>query len=685
MTAKPRILVVDDDVNLRRTLADILRVKGYESVVAGSGAEALAAVEQAPVALALIDLMLPDMSGLDVMERLKASSPHTETIILTGHASLDTAIEATRRGAFCYMLKPYQMDDLLLNIRHGVDQQQAKVEIRRLSEALRQSHEAIAVADAELRFEYVNPAFSRLLGYSIDDLAGQSVAMIGVSDGGTPDPFQSAGIAAAQGGFRGETLRRSKDDRLVPVLLSVAPIRDERGQVSNYVGTMTDLSGIKRMEESLRESEAKFRSISASAQDAIIMIDEDGLIRFWNAAAETIFGYPSDVVLGKDMHALCAPERFHAAYRAGFEKFRSGGLGGAIGRTLELAAIRSSGEEFPIEISLSAVQQKGHWLAIGIVRDISERKRAERAAQTYLEQLTRSNSELQELYTKLEQTQGQLLQSEKMASIGLLAAGVAHEINNPVGFIKSNMQSLSQYVEDMLRVVDAYRTAVALLPADDTVAAGLHRLEQEIGFDFERQDIQALLAETRQGLERVTKIVQDLKDFSHIETREKWDMEDIHKGIESTLNVIWNELKYTCEVKKEYGRIPPVECLLSQLNQVFMNLLVNAAHSIEGKGTITIRTGSEDDMVWIEISDTGKGIAQEDLSRIFDPFFTTKPVGKGTGLGLSVSYSIIHKHHGRITVASQVGKGTTFRIWLPIRQPPSAEVEQAADTDSARA
>ena len=673
MSEKPCILVVDDDANLRRTLADILRMKGYHGRVAGSGAEAAAIVAQEPVALALIDLMLPDMSGLDVMEQVKAVSPQTEAIILTGHASLDTAIEATRRGAFCYMLKPYQMDDLLLNVRHGVDRQQAQREIRRLSEALRQSHEAIAVADAELRFEYVNPAFTRLLGYTLEDLAGQSVAVIGISDADVIAPLQTADIAASQGGFRGETVRRTKDGRLIPVLLSVAPIRDERGRISNYVGSMTDLGDIKRMEQSLRESEEKFRSISASAQDAIIMIDEDGLIRFWNAAAETIFGHPAEAALGQDLHTLLAPARFHPAFQAGFEQFKQTGQGAAIGRTLELAAIRRNGEEFPIEISLSAVRQKERWLAIGIVRDISERKQADQEVQRYVEQLTRANGELQALNSKLEQTQSQLLQSEKMASIGLLAAGVAHEINNPVGFIQSNIRSLSQYVEDMLRVVEAYEVAEARLPEQHTTFTELHRLEEEIDFNFERQDVHTLLAETRQGLERVTKIVQDLKDFSHMETREKWNLEDLHKGIESTLNVIWNELKYTCEVKKEYGPIPPVECLLSQLNQVFMNLLVNAAQAIETKGTITIRTDCEDGMVWIEIADTGKGIEAEHLNRIFDPFFTTKPVGKGTGLGLSVSYSIIQKHHGRITVESTPGHGTTFRIWLPVRQPTSSE------------
>jgi signal transduction histidine kinase len=171
------------------------------------------------------------------------------------------------------------------------------------------------------------------------------------------------------------------------------------------------------------------------------------------------------------------------------------------------------------------------------------------------------------------------------------------------------------------------------------------------------------------GLDRVTRIVQNLKDFSRLDCDESWHFEDLHQGLDSTLSVVWNHLKYTCEVKKDYGTLPPVQCLMSQLNQIFLNLLVNAADAIEAKGTITLRTGVQGDEVWVEIADTGKGMAPEVVKRIFDPFFTTKPVGKGTGLGLSVSYSIVQKHNGRIDVQSTVGQGSTFRLWLPIEQP----------------
>ena len=183
-----------------------------------------------------------------------------------------------------------------------------------------------------------------------------------------------------------------------------------------------------------------------------------------------------------------------------------------------------------------------------------------------------------------------------------------------------------------------------------------------------RTDTGDLVKESIDGLGRVKRIVQDLKEFSHVDSTE-WQIADLHAGLDSTLNIAHNELKYKTTIVKEYGDMPQVECIASQINQVFMNLLVNAAHAIETRGTITIRSGQTSDMVWIEISDTGKGMPPEVQKRVFEPFFTTKPVGKGTGLGLSLAYGIVQKHHGHIEVESEVGKGTRFRIQLPIRQP----------------
>jgi len=255
-----------------------------------------------------------------------------------------------------------------------------------------------------------------------------------------------------------------------------------------------------------------------------------------------------------------------------------------------------------------------------------------------------------------------------MASIGQLAAGVAHEINNPIGFVYSNLGSLEKYVQDVFSMIDSYEQAEGAI-ADEAVRARLKAAREKLDIAFLKEDLGALMNESRDGITRVKNIVQNLKDFSHVDTTDEWHFADLRKGLDSTLNIVNNEIKYKAEVVREYGDIPDVECLPSQLNQVFMNLLVNAAHAIEGRGTITVRTGQQGDEVWVEVADTGKGISPEHLKKIFDPFFTTKPIGQGTGLGLSLSFGIMRKHNGRIEVQSEVGKGTAFRVWLPIVQP----------------
>ena len=294
-------------------------------------------------------------------------------------------------------------------------------------------------------------------------------------------------------------------------------------------------------------------------------------------------------------------------------------------------------------------------------------------------------TQLSQTSRELKQAHQQLLQAEKMSAIGQLAAGVAHEINNPVGFVRSNMITLRDYSQDLMNLVNVYevseREAASLSPA----SAIIMQMRQEIDLSFLREDMPNLLEESLEGLDRVQKIVKDLKEFSHIDEGE-WQRVDLHAGLESTLNIVYNQVKYKAEIVKDYGDLPKVECIGSQVNQVFMNLLVNAAQAIDENGTIYLRTGRDGDIVWVEVADTGRGIESDSLKRIFEPFFTTKPVGQGTGLGLSVSYRIIESHNGRIEVGSTPGQGTTFRVLLPTDQPRAdfVDVELEGATVAAR-
>ena len=289
------------------------------------------------------------------------------------------------------------------------------------------------------------------------------------------------------------------------------------------------------------------------------------------------------------------------------------------------------------------------------------------------EDLMLQNGKLDEALRELKITQGHMFQSEKMASIGQLAAGVAHEINNPIGFIGSNLDALKDYMEDVNELLSRYQNLCNALtgPAEQSLSReiknqlkAVRQFEEEKDLDSLKKDIPELLHDCKEGTQRVGKIVSDLKNFAHPGNDRKM-LVDINKGLEATLNVVYNELKYKATVIREFGDIPRVEGFPQKLNQVFMNILVNAAQAITEKGEIRIQTRTEGDNVLVSISDTGCGIREEHLSKIFAPFFTTKEIGKGTGLGMNMAYHIIQEHKGNIFVQSIVGKGTTITMSLP--------------------
>jgi len=273
------------------------------------------------------------------------------------------------------------------------------------------------------------------------------------------------------------------------------------------------------------------------------------------------------------------------------------------------------------------------------------------------------SQELQSALETLQRMQSALVQNEKMSAIGQLSAGVAHEINNPIAFVSSNLDILQDYVTD----IHGYSEAIdQLLVTQDLSLEKNNSLRADFKIDSIMQDILILVQESKEGINRVTRIIESLRDFSHVD-RAEIQPADINEGLEKTLKLVWNEIKYRAEVEREYGDLPLVSCRIGQINQVFMNLLVNATQIIETDGLIRIKTTADEDNVYIYISDNGGGIPDEIQERIFQAFFTTKPVGSGTGLGLTISKSIIERHHGELTVESKEGIGTIFRVTLPIQ------------------
>ncbi|MEI8170786.1 MAG: ATP-binding protein [Rhodoferax sp.] len=429
-------------------------------------------------------------------------------------------------------------------------------------------------------------------------------------------------------------------------------------------------------QDALEHTLSELRATLESTSNGILVIDWKGKIDSMNRLFGKLWTIPDDLLNWQDdagiLDFIVANVQESELLRARLSAIVDNG------ETQDLLHLRD-GRVFEASSRPQYLNEQIIGRVFGF-QDITQRTRAEEAlreSSRLLEQrvldrtadLNAVNGKLQQekdsqaqLIKRLEETQNQLMQSERMASIGQLAAGVAHEINNPVGFVNSNLGSLQGYVTDMLRLLSVYEQAESSL----TVATlqEIKQLKADIDVEFLREDIVSLLAESLDGVKRVTRIVQDLKNFSHVDESER-QWADLEVGMESTLRVVWNELKYKAEVVKEFAGVAQIECFPFQLNQVFMNLLVNASHAIEVHGTITLRTGQDESQVWVEVQDTGKGIKPENLSRIFEPFFTTKPVGKGTGLGLSLAYGIVKKHNGRIEVKSEVGQGSTFRVILP--------------------
>jgi signal transduction histidine kinase len=302
-----------------------------------------------------------------------------------------------------------------------------------------------------------------------------------------------------------------------------------------------------------------------------------------------------------------------------------------------------------------------HVLELTVERAL-ERRRLLRDGKRYKKDLEKQNTELARSKAELERLQAQIVHSEKMASLGQLAAGVAHELNNPAGFIYGNMEILRTCAAGLERLLSFYDSA----PLTDSLAARVKAIKEETDYERSLEDLKSIIADCHSGAERIRDVVQNLRLFSRLDEAE-FKKVDLHEGIESTIRLLsqyYGSGRITLE--RHYTDLPPVDCYAGQLNQVWMNLFINAAQATTYEGTVAVATRRENDMAVVSISDTGEGIAPEHLKKIFDPFFTTKRVGEGTGLGLSITYGIIERHGGSINVKSRLGEGTTFTVTLPI-------------------
>ena len=919
------ILVVDDCPEHLRLIGTILKRGGFVSRPVTSGRLAIEAASTDPPDLVLLDVRMPEMSGLEVCRTFKQDSRLRDipVIFISALESVDDKVEAFRAGGDDYVCKPFHEQEVLERIKTRLRLRKLHVDlISRVAPSVARSRHSVLVVDDDSQILRI---FSELLSQDDCDVltaqdAEQALALL---DKSSPCMIL---LDVEMPGMNGFALcRRIKHDPRtahIPVALVTSRVGEDdvnagiAADAADYIKKPFDMAEVRmrvrmqiRLHEALSEQQRLHEHlsvISATANDAIIIIDSGDRILHWNEAAERMFGYTRSEVLEKTLHTLIAPARFHAAQGKAFHVLQATGQGAGISKTMEMAATRKDGEEFPVELSLGSTRLKDQWCAVGIVRDITERKRAEaalseseRRLQAMFEQaavgmavvaadgkMLRVNRRLCEivgypadellrlrfadfthpddlavdleasralrsgamasyarekrylrkdgsivwvklavgavrdadgrfdyfvsafeditereqaeaalheseakyrgifdashdaimtlepptwrfvdanpatlamfkaktvaeftshgpsdlsperqhdgrpsgeaaleriqtamregcarfewthkridgqdfpasvLLARMERSGGQFLQAtvrdlseqkrietelghaRKLEAVGQLASGIAHEINTPTQYVGDGVHFLKEAFEGYRMLVSQYQRAVKVLETaggHEALVSEIRETEESIDLPYLEANAPGSFESCQDGVARISTIVRAMKEFAHPDRKEKVPA-NLNQALQTTLAIAKNEYKYVAEVTTEFGDLPAVLCHVGDLNQVFLNLIVNAAHAIGdvvgqsgGKGAIRIKTSQEGSLARIDIADSGAGIPQAVRQRIFEPFFTTKEVGKGTGQGLAIAHSIVvTKHGGSLTFDSEVGKGTTFTIRLPI-------------------
>jgi len=523
--------------------------------------------------------------------------------------------------------------------------------------------DAVFVHGLDGRFLDVNPAACRLLGYTRDELLALSTADI-------DEPAFASGFQerlaqqVSAGHLRCEGRHRTKDGRILPVEISTSAIRFDDGQAA-VLAVIRDISERVALEEAraalaesqernarevaaknaeLTLSEARYRRLTEGCLDGVVVADRSGLITLLNPAAGCMFGYEPGEVVGKPIGVLL-PGLAAGGAGGPFDRGGQDRQPEFVGKTVEMRGRRKNGEDFPLELSLSAVEVDGDVQFIGSIRDQTERHRM----------------------------RAMLAQSEKLASIGLLSAGVAHEINNPLAYVANNLAVLERDLGGVAELIAAYESAhPALESAAPEALRKAREIAEALDWDYVRENLSRMFSRTREGVQRVANIVSNLRWLARTSPT-KLELVQISDMVDSALEMVGVRLRrHHIGVEVDYGTVRSLVCVPTQISQVVLNLLINACQAVESSGRsegglVRFRSYLDGEMAVLSISDNGPGIAAETIPRLFDPFFTTKSVGEGTGLGLSICHGIVTSHGGRIEVESPPGGGATFRVYLPVQ------------------
>lgn len=735
MSDRGLVFIVDHDALSADMLRELLEKDGYEVVQADSGKDALEAITTAEPNLVLLDAQLPDKNPFELLDELKKSEHARDipVILMTTMDDADTRLQGLESGDDL-IVKPIDAREVSARIERQVTVSKVRMALRESEAEFRSVMEsaidAIISGDAGGKIRSWNSAATALFGFTEGEVIGQPIELI------IPERYHEphqVGIKRVSSGGEthviGTTVELAavrKDGFEFPVELSLATwFLDDRRY---YTGIIRDISERKQAEQ-------KFRSVTESAIDAIISADHVGKIISWNRAATDILGYAEEEAVGQRLE-LIIPEGFHDAHRNGMARFMRTGEASVIGTTVELAARTKSGDEVPIELSLSTWTVHEERYFTGIIRDIGERKTAEealrqseQALRERTDELKNKNDALEETLNRLNEVNDQLMIQEKMASLGRLSAGMAHELNNPAASVQRGADQLQATFSEgqtvqlkmaMLKLNDEQIDHLMVLDQDAREAGrkpthldALSRLDREevverwlekqgvvasgavvaslvtVGYGEEelqelaniypepkfailidwlsfKHTIYSLVSDIGLGTDRIVDLVKALKTYTFMDQAEVQAV-DVREGLDNTLTILQNKLKGGVTVVRDYSDgLKLIQAYAGELNQVWTNLIDNAIDAMDGQGTLIVRTRQEGPWVIVEIEDDGPGIPEENRSNIFDPFFTTKGPGEGTGLGLNISRNlVVQKHRGEISVESKPGR-TCFAVRLPL-------------------
>ncbi len=781
---KTSILIVEDTYPVYLYLEALLEENNYhvfDCITAGE--DVFDSVKENQPDLILMDIILEgEMNGITAAKQVLKDF-YIPVIFISANTDEDNLNKAALTAPYGFIVKPINENELLTMIKSAEYRFKLEKELIEKEKKYRLLFENMNDGFVYLKYETgdspengefiilnVNETFRKLFNVRPEEILGRTVTEIYPEIDTVQDNWKDilADVATNSGSLKVSTYIKKMNRWFDFSLYSPK---------KNFVSIIfEDITEQVMIQNTLKENEEKFRSITTTANDAIVMMDDEGTVQFWNRSAEKIFGYTEREVTGRPLHNFIIPDNIIERHRNGMGKWITSGKGGIVGGTTTMPAIRKNGEPLYVELSLSSVLLKNRWNAMAIIRDITGRKETEERlneAHNEIKSLLQSidsliigvsvndrvthwnkvseklfgirnnnaiglklsdipirwewdrifegisNSILDDkpvmvsnikyedqdnteryleitinptkdpdgrfngfiLYgndiTERKTMYMQLLQDQKLKSIGELAAGIAHEINTPTQYINDN----ASFLDDSFKKVKIlYNEIKDIIACSDTVSpdhplvSGLDKIIKDNDLEYVMEETPIAISQTREGINRISKIVKSMKSFSHPGIESKV-LQDINKAINDTIIISRNEWKYNSDIETDLDeQIKEIICYPAELNQVLLNIIVNASQAIDEaiekksirRGKINISTKKINGNIEISIKDNGPGISGELKNKIFTPFFTTKEIGKGTGQGLAIAQSVIvNKHNGKISVDSEPGKWTEFKITLP--------------------